>query len=1219
VKIADSRNAPFWTGTLLFFAAIVVLTYFPVLAGKVPLPNDMVFRYPPWDAIAKPALPPFATIGDLITFVYPLRLFGSRTVKQAQLPLWNPYFSSGAPFVADSQSAVFYPLNLLSYVLPLPIAWSAGLMIRLFLAATFMSLFMRAMGASRTGAILSGIVFGWCGFNTSWQGFPMGDSAIWLPLMCYAVQRLYRSPDSAGLALAAMAFAMPVLAGHPETAAHASLTAIVFAVILRVLPAEENDESRRFFVRMSVAGFLAVGVAAIQVLPTVEWLSQAGQYLNTVWATLPLSQALGIVSRDIHYSPNSAGIHVPEAASYVGLMTLLVAPLAFLHDRKRYAVALAIITVLAFMTAFSVQPLRWIVSHIPLLKGIKNNRVILVESFGLAALAGLGITALQEKSRQFKRSKGALLLAIAFVLTFGMVYTLQRKTTFRVSVMRRPSFSRVLLVASAVPLVTALFGRMRGRSFSIAICGIAAFDLVTFSYGYTSFAERRNIFPTAPVFDFLKAHTDPGAYRVVALSGAYPVNSPSVYGLAAADGYDIPLQRMWYFNNGLRVDGETALQFTEDRILAAQDRRLDLLNVKYLVGKVSNPDFERMRQEERFPIVFEAGGLAVFENKTVLPRAFAVPVSGTEVLSDLSAQIARLTDRSFDPERSVIAASRPVAAASTDALVQAFTSDVETIEHDVNAVAYRTQTSQPAVLVVSQSYYPGWYATVDGKPAAVFAADIALTGVVVPAGTHDVRLFLNPLSFRVGMMLTAIAVLCVAGLLVSGLLPRYELPLLQPLAVGTGVAAVAAVALIVSANPELGGSNATDDGAARTQSVRLQFSNELGLATLPALKTQTGYAKLEMDSSDVTAIAMLHYREGKIGSEAVLPSDVPITSGSIPFQLDGNYRTAVVFVNGGNGDANIDLAVDAGSVQRRITIPAGDKLSDFLNAAPFQVSGTRGTLTWQSDVPVFVSVIETFRDATHPFLMAPLRVANSGRLNKEPLYVPFVSDGHDAGELILVNPTQNSLSGEHIYYSANGERLGQHPYSIAPHTTMRVPMKGLRSGWIDVVPGARDPAPEAMLLLLPDGSETANLVSIQATPAITDTTLRLSASPAVPVRIVAANPRAVATSITLGSEVPISEFGMVTVPVSSAGTVRVHSSTPIALAVLRSRVVTGKEYVTSSYPTKLSSATVLPHFAAGGLFRAEFHLFAPEKMTVRGVLQFFDDDGKPMKIAIGNQ
>src|SRR5215510_2586174 len=101
MKVADGRNAPFWTGTLLFFAAIVVLTYFPVLSGKVPLPNDMVFRYPPWDAIAKPALPPFATIGDLITFVYPLRLFGSRTVQQAQLPLWNPYFSSGAPFVAD--------------------------------------------------------------------------------------------------------------------------------------------------------------------------------------------------------------------------------------------------------------------------------------------------------------------------------------------------------------------------------------------------------------------------------------------------------------------------------------------------------------------------------------------------------------------------------------------------------------------------------------------------------------------------------------------------------------------------------------------------------------------------------------------------------------------------------------------------------------------------------------------------------------------------------------------------------------------------------------------------------------------------------------------------------------------------------------------------------------------------------------------------------------
>jgi hypothetical protein len=811
-KNADGRQPAFWPIVVLFFAAIVVLTYFPTLAGKVPLPNDMVFRYPPWDGIAKPPLPSFATIGDLVTFVYPSRMFAARAVREGKLPLWNPYLSSGAPFVANSQSAVFYPPNVLGYVLPLPVAWSAGLMLRLFLAAVFMTMFMRSIGASRTGAVMAGMVFGWCGFNTSWQGFPMGDAAIWLPLMCYAVVRLYRSPDSAGIGLAALTFAMPLLAGHPETAAHISLAAMIFAALLSVLPGRaESGQSTRFLIRTTIAGFLALGVAAVQVLPTTEWIGQVFHLLNIVWPALPLPDALGIVSRDIQHGPNSAHILVPEAASYVGMMTLLAAPLAAFHSRKRYVLALAIITGLAFAAAFSVQPVQWLIAHIPVLKGIKNHRLILVQSFGLAALAGFGIAALQEGLSALKRRKAAILLAVVFCLSLGLVYTLQRHTAFRVSVMARPSFSRALLLVSIVPLIAAVSGRLRGRAFSIAVCGVAAFDLVTFGYGYTSFAESKHIFPPAPVFDFLNSHMDSNQYRVAALSGAYPVNAPIMYGIAAADGYDVPLQRTVAFNDGLRVQAETALQFTEDRILAAQDRRLDLMNVKYLVGKVSSPDFQRMRESDRFSVVFQAGDLAVFENKSVLPRAFAVPVSGIELLPDLKSQIARLSDRTFDPERSVITEARPVLEASTDAFVDDFTSHVEAGDHDFNAVTYRTQTSQPAVLIISQSYFPGWYATIDGKAAAVFAADHALTGVVVPAGMHEVRLYLNPLTFRVGAMLTIIAVLCAGALVLSGLAPRYELPLLQPLAVGTGVAALASVAVIVAANPGASRSNPAAD------------------------------------------------------------------------------------------------------------------------------------------------------------------------------------------------------------------------------------------------------------------------------------------------------------------------------------------------------------------------------------------------------------------------
>jgi hypothetical protein len=615
---SGARNPASWPLLVTLFSAMVLVTYFPVLTGKVPLPSHLVLQYPAWVGTEKPTPTPVATIGDLITFAYPSRLFASRTVQQLKLPLWNPYISSGVPFVADAQSAVFYPLNILGYVMPMATAWSLGLMLRLFLAAVFMALFAHSIGASRTGSVVAATIFGWCGFNTAWQGYAMGDAAIWLPLMCYAVHRLSTSSSSKYLALAAFAFSMPMLAGHPETAAHLCLAVVVFAIAVQSVPAIGLPNQTGFIRRMTVAGCLALGIAAIQMLPTVEWVGQIVHNLYSEWPTLPLSQALGVVSRDIQHGPNSAAIAIPEAASYVGMLSLLIAPFAAFHANRRYVIALAIVTVLAFTAAFGVPPIGWIVTHTPLLKAIKNQRLILVSSFGIASLAGLGVSVLQQESlmRKHRRTAAAIVTG-ALGVGLGLVYALQRTTTFRVAVMQRPSFSRALLIVSAIAVITALSGRLRGRALSVSLGAIVAFDLVTFSYGYTTFSQPKNIFPPAPVFDFLAAHVDPNQYRIAGLSGAYTGNAQIAYRVAAADGYDIPLQRTWRFHEGLRVDQATPLEFMEDAILSSQDRRLDLLNVKYLVANTADPDFHRMQVDPRFANVFQKGYVAVFENKTV--------------------------------------------------------------------------------------------------------------------------------------------------------------------------------------------------------------------------------------------------------------------------------------------------------------------------------------------------------------------------------------------------------------------------------------------------------------------------------------------------------------------------------------------------------------------------------------------------------------------------
>src|SRR5262249_24862049 len=142
---------------------------------------------------------------------------------------------------------------------------------------------------------------------------------------------------------------------------------------------------------------------------------------------------------------NSVGLWVPEGAAYVGMITLLMAPLGLLHHPRKHAAFLAALSVAAVATAYGIQPIQWIVGHTPILASLKNARMVFVAAFGLAALAGLGVSALQEfHFTQRRRVLAVAAVIVTFLLVFLLVYKLQLATQFRIEFTRRPSFSRAL-------------------------------------------------------------------------------------------------------------------------------------------------------------------------------------------------------------------------------------------------------------------------------------------------------------------------------------------------------------------------------------------------------------------------------------------------------------------------------------------------------------------------------------------------------------------------------------------------------------------------------------------------------------------------------------------------------------------------------------------------------------------------------------------------------
>ena len=117
----------------IIFGLLAAANYFPLLLGLVPFPAHLLAPFPAWGGSSR--WPPIPEIGDLITSFYPFHALAARAVHDGSFPLWNPHILSGAPFLANAQSALFYPPNFLYYVLPVPAAWAVCLLIRMFVCA----------------------------------------------------------------------------------------------------------------------------------------------------------------------------------------------------------------------------------------------------------------------------------------------------------------------------------------------------------------------------------------------------------------------------------------------------------------------------------------------------------------------------------------------------------------------------------------------------------------------------------------------------------------------------------------------------------------------------------------------------------------------------------------------------------------------------------------------------------------------------------------------------------------------------------------------------------------------------------------------------------------------------------------------------------------------------------------------------------------------------
>ncbi|HUG40813.1 MAG TPA: YfhO family protein [Longimicrobiales bacterium] len=788
----DSRPVLHGTAAAALLAAVILLYFAPVLAGRIALPFDMLYHIDPaFRGVpgAPPTPEPLNVVSgwDRVYQFHPWFLHNVRSLRRGEIPLWNPHAGAGSPHLALDITAVFDPLSTgAGLIVGGERAGTARVVLSALLAALGMLVLMRSRGASAAAGVLAGLSFALGGWFILWLGRPLTSAAAWLPWMLWAATRLARRGRPAGDgALLALFVALSLLAGHIATTAHALLLTGALlacdAVRLRTGP--------RAITAAAGTGlaFIALGVlaAAIVLLPFLEFLlgeaggvgiragppqSFGGRLLEGLGGRVSAQAVSGTLLTSLVPVLNFPGTQrftspppsLAEVTIYVGVVPLLLAGYALARSRRaeRWFWAAAAVAALALALRL---PVFHLVNRLSIVGWTGPDRLRLVWSLSIAVLAGLGLDALAA-GRAGARDRAWPLSLLLHVPGAWAAWLLGGADA--------EALRRGLAGIIAGVIALGAWGLLRPARLRWALVAITGLELTAALHGVQPTLPAAAVFPTPPLVAFLDSA---GGGRVAPLPvGAMrPLGGglTTAYEIDSVEGYNVlhsaRLRSLYAAANGdIRWAGAAGRDW-----LTLDDPSsplVDLLGVRWLLtAAISDPAVVRgARIPAQFPrLAWTDGHAAAWENPDPMPRAFVV--RHTSPAGDDGP--ARLLSPDFDFRRRALV-DRPVALPPAPA--DAAPARVALRREASGRIAIDVAQEAPGLLVVTESWDPGWRATVDGAAAEVVIADVAFLGVIVPAGRHEVRLRYAPASFRWGILVT----LLTAGALIGGALLERARP-----------------------------------------------------------------------------------------------------------------------------------------------------------------------------------------------------------------------------------------------------------------------------------------------------------------------------------------------------------------------------------------------------------------------------------------------------------
>lgn len=724
---------------------------------------------------------------DTFRVYLPLAKYWAQRVGQGELPEWYPYDALGQPFVGMMLSAAFHPGKLLYLVLPLQHALSVNTLVCYPLAAAGTFALARLFGVNRPGSLFAAVTFAFSGYLVGISNsLSYLQAMATMPWVLWAAERLFRAPTVGRAALTAALLALVCFTGETQ-----SFTLSCGAVLLHALVAPSNRPWPR---RLALAaGVIVAGVlmAAPQILPAMDALpAREGRnplehaqrfslhpirLFELAFGPVFISENLGHIAEELGaiVDPGMKSTWVDSVA--VGVTTLALAALAAFSARKarmgRALAALAALVVLLMLGRHT--PLYGVFYRFVPLWAVFRYPEKLVPWFGFIAALGAGyaVGRAHEDDPFRARTLKVLLVAagLSVVCAVSAAGGLWSSLLDGIGVARlthEPLTRWFILNASAAAVAAGVMAlamwrlraSLRGPLLVAAQGGLLTWygmplpqtvdlPILEQPIGFVETLVNRGLGTLggprvhAGGRKFSVPHTPQlSARELVTLSevvGLEP-DVPALFGIESTNHY-LPATSPQFMSTlrDRRVSAQWVMKFAP------------LYGAEYFVADAVSRDM--IVKSGAFELVDEnpAWDRLLFRALQHQPRAAVVWPRCSDSQTNA---IGTVLGPDFDPQREAMVecgrmdgprSSMPPAGAA------------RVTSYEPERIAVEVDAAQGALLVLNDALYSGWSASIDGSPAHIQAANVAVRGVILPGGKREVVFSYRQPGLRVGLLASA--------------------------------------------------------------------------------------------------------------------------------------------------------------------------------------------------------------------------------------------------------------------------------------------------------------------------------------------------------------------------------------------------------------------------------------------------------------------------------